>query len=225
MSTAGDASAATTSRSWVGRIASWPGTPWVGLLFRLALAGIFIYAGGVKVGHPDASVRAVTAYQVLPTDLERFVGYAVPGLEIALGLLLLVGLLTRVAAGTLVALLVVFLLGIAQAWARGLSIDCGCFGGGGAIDPAKTRYLQEILRDTGFLLMAAWLVVWPRTRLSLDGLGRATDDDLPDDDLLDDDLPDDDLPDDDLPDDDLRTAAPAPAGQHDADQPERDATA
>ena len=50
-----------------------------------------------------------------------------------------------------------------QAWARGLSIDCGCFGGGGAVDGGQTAYGRELLRDTGFLLLAGWLVVRPRT--------------------------------------------------------------
>lgn len=174
------------------RVAAWVATPFVGTLFRLVLAGVFLYAGAAKVGRPDASVRAVTAYRVLPTEAARIVGYALPGLEIALGLLLLVGLLTRAAAGTLAVLVVVFLIGIGQAWVRGLSIDCGCFGGGGAIDPAKTRYLQEVLRDAGLLLMALWLVLFPRTRLSVDAAGSLAghEEDLHGDDDTDDDTDD-----------------------------------
>ena len=52
--------------------------------------------------------------------------------------------------------------------ARGLSIDCGCFGGGGAVYPGHTAYVQEILRDTGFLVLAGWLILRPRTLLSID---------------------------------------------------------
>ena len=59
--------------------------------------------------------------------------------------------------------MLVFIAGVTQAWARGLSIDCGCFGGGGAVAPDQTAYGRELLRDAGFLLMAAWLVVRPRT--------------------------------------------------------------
>jgi hypothetical protein len=62
----------------------------------------------------------------------------------------------------------VFVVGVAQAWARGLSIDCGCFGGGGAVAPGDTAYLQELMRDTSFLVLAAWLIVRPRTLLSID---------------------------------------------------------
>jgi uncharacterized membrane protein YphA (DoxX/SURF4 family) len=86
-----------------------------------------------------------------------------PWLEIALGLLLLAGVATRVVAAVGAGLLLVFIAGVAQAWARGLSIDCGCFGGGGAVEPGQTTYGRELLRDAGFLLLAGWLVVRPRT--------------------------------------------------------------
>ena len=61
-----------------------------------------------------------------------------------------------------------FIIGISSAWARGLTIDCGCFGGGGTVAANQTKYAQEIARDTGLLLAAAFLVVWPGSRLSLD---------------------------------------------------------
>jgi hypothetical protein len=60
-------------------------------------------------------------------------------------------------------------VGIASAWARGLSIECGCFGGGGGpAEDAAAKYPWEIARDIGLLLLSGWLVVRPRTRWSLD---------------------------------------------------------
>ena len=67
----------------------------------------------------------------------------------------------------------VFIIGVASAWARGLSIDCGCFGGGGAVAPGHTRYVQEIVRDLGFIGLAVWLIRFPMSRLALDRSGRA----------------------------------------------------
>jgi hypothetical protein len=70
-------------------------------------------------------------------------------------------------------LLLVLIAAIVQSWARGLTIDCGCFGGGGQVSVGQTQYPQEIARDTGFFLLAVWLMVRPRTLFSLDGwLGR-----------------------------------------------------
>ena len=87
-----------------------------------------------------------------------------------LGLLLIVGLGTRVVAALSAVLFLAFIVGIASAWARGLQIDCGCFGGGGFRADATAQYPWEIARDVGLLLMSAYLVWQGRTRLALDNL-------------------------------------------------------
>jgi len=135
----------------------------VGTVARLGLAAVFLISGVLKAIDPDATYVAVRAYDVLPKAGVTLVAGILPWLEIVLGLLLLAGLATRVVAVASAGLLVVFIAGVVQAWARGLSIDCGCFGGGGAVDPGQTTYGLELLRDAGFLLMAAWLIVRPRT--------------------------------------------------------------
>jgi uncharacterized membrane protein YphA (DoxX/SURF4 family) len=140
----------------------------VGLVARLLLGGVMLVAGALKVTRPEVSARAVQAYQLLPFDLATYVGYGLPVLEVVLGALLVAGLFTRVAAVVSGVLLVAFIIGIASAWARGLSIDCGCFGEGGAIASSETRYLEEILRDVGLLLCAAWLAIRPHTAYSLE---------------------------------------------------------
>lgn len=146
----------------------------VGLVARLVLGGALLLAGGLKIGKPTGSARAVQAYDVMPFEMAKWVGYALPYIEVILGALLVLGLFTRVSAALGAALMVVFVIGIAQAWARGLTIDCGCFGGGGQVAEGQTKYGREILRDIGFVLCGAWLVWRPRSLASLDRhlLGR-----------------------------------------------------
>ncbi|WP_319461668.1 MauE/DoxX family redox-associated membrane protein [Micromonospora sp. RTP1Z1] len=153
------------------RAARWPAVrPWLGTAARLGLAAVWLIAGGAKVGDLAASGRAVNAYQVMPYDIATVVGAALPFVELALGALLLIGLATRLAAGVSAALLVIFITGIASAWSRGLSIDCGCFGSGGQLAAGRApSYLPEILRDLGFLALAGFLLIWPRTPFSVDG--------------------------------------------------------
>jgi len=150
--------------------------PWLGTAARLGLAAVWLLAGGSKVGDLAASGRAVNAYQIFPYDLSVVIGSALPFVEIALGLILLVGFATRLAAGISAFLLVIFIAGIASAWARGLSIDCGCFGSGGDLAAGQDpTYGTELLRDLGFLVLAGFLLVWPRTPVSVDAaLGRNT---------------------------------------------------
>lgn len=140
----------------------------VGLLLRLVLGGVILVAGLLKVGHLETSARSVRAYQLLNYDLAGYIGYALPILEVAIGVLLVLGLFTRFSASVGGFLMVVFIIGIASAWSRGLSIDCGCFGKGGTIDASQTQYPQEIARDVGLLACALWLMVRPRTAISLE---------------------------------------------------------
>ena len=84
------------------------------------------------------------------------------------GAALLLGLLTRPVAVVSALLFAAFVVGIAAAWARGLSIDCGCFGGGGFDADAAEKYPGEIARDVGLLALSLWLVVRPSSRFSLD---------------------------------------------------------
>jgi uncharacterized membrane protein YphA (DoxX/SURF4 family) len=145
----------------------------VGTLARFGLAAVWLVSGLLKAMDPDQTYVAVRAYDVLPEPGVEVVAALLPWIELAFGVLLLAGVGTRLVAALSAGLLVVFVAGVTQAWARGLSIDCGCFGGGGAVEPGETTYVQELLRDAGFLLMAGWLVVRPRTLLALDdGLER-----------------------------------------------------
>ncbi len=140
----------------------------VGLLARLGLGAVLIYAGAVKIPRPLTSERAVQAYEIFPMDLAGYIGIALPYLEVVLGVLLVLGLFTRVTAALSTLLMVAFIIGISQAWARGLTIDCGCFGGGGQIGAEETKYPQEIARDAAFALAGAWLWWRPRSLASLD---------------------------------------------------------
>jgi uncharacterized membrane protein YphA (DoxX/SURF4 family) len=142
--------------------------PWISTVVRLALGAVLLVAGGLKVIDPQTSVQAVKAYELLPAGLARLVGWGLPFVEIGIGLLLILGLLTRTAAIAAGALMVAFIAAVASAAARGLSIDCGCFGGGGAVAPGQTAYGAEIARDVGLLLAALWLAWQPRSRFALD---------------------------------------------------------
>ena len=142
--------------------------PWLTLLSRLILGGVLIVAGALKIGNLQKSAMSVRAYEMLPIWLANFFGYALPWVEIGIGALLILGVAVRImgALGTLIML--GFIIAIAQAWARGLSIDCGCFGGGGTIDPEDTKYLSTILRDIGFLALGVFLYFYPKGRFALD---------------------------------------------------------
>jgi uncharacterized membrane protein YphA (DoxX/SURF4 family) len=143
---------------------------WVGLVARLAVGVVWIVAGASKLLDPAQSVAAVRAYQLLPGELVQPVGQLLPVLEVVVGVMLVLGLLTRGAAVISSVLFTAFIVGIASAWARGLTIDCGCFGGGGYDPDAASKYPWELARDAALLLLSLLLIWLPSTRLSMDGL-------------------------------------------------------
>lgn len=136
---------------------------------RLVLGGVFIVSGALKVSDLAASGRSVVAYRLLPYSAATTVGAVLPFVEIGVGLLLVVGLATRLAAAVSVVLLVAFIVGIISVWSRGLRIDCGCFGSGGDLRAnQQPTYFSETIRDIALVAVAGFLVLRPRTRLSLD---------------------------------------------------------
>ena len=147
--------------------------PVITLLARLVLGGVLLSAGGLKVFKPTESANAVAAYKLMPTELAHLIGYALPWLEVAIGLLLILGIMVRPAAILSGLIMVVFIGAIASVWARGILIDCGCFGGGGEIDPSlasqvRRTYFIEIMRDLGLALTALYLYFFPYGKLSFE---------------------------------------------------------
>jgi len=147
--------------------------PWITLIFRLVLGGVLLAAGGLKVGKPTESANATAAFKILPTELAHLVGYALPWVEVAVGLLLIIGIMVRYSAIFSGLLMIVFAAAIASVWARGMLIDCGCFGGGGEIDPSlkaqvHRTYLTEIIRDVGLALMGLYLYFFPYGKFSVE---------------------------------------------------------
>ncbi len=160
-----------------GTAATWPRLqPWLSTLARLGLVAVWLISGIAKVVDLTASGRAVHAYELTPYDVSMLIGTILPFLELALALLLLVGLGTRPVAIVSAGLLLVFIAGLISAWAQGLSIDCGCFGGGGELAAGEDpQYGLKLARDVGFLALAGFLVLFPSSRFSLDrwlGVGR-----------------------------------------------------
>jgi uncharacterized membrane protein YphA (DoxX/SURF4 family) len=101
------------------------GLTWLYHFLRLALAGIFIYAGFIKLLDPQAFAHAIAQYDLVPEGLLPLVAVGLPALELLAGL----GLIGEVRGSlTIIAiLLLIFLVILGYAVGQNLDIDCGCF--------------------------------------------------------------------------------------------------
>ena len=145
--------------------------PWITFALRLIFGGVLLVAGAIKVTDPYGSATSVRAYQMLPVHLANFLGFVLPFAEIGLGIFLIVGIWVRFMAVASSILMIAFVIAISQAWVRGISLDCGCFGKGGLIDSGELpvwNYTIEIGRDILLALTGAYMFRYPNGKFGLD---------------------------------------------------------
>ncbi len=130
-------------------------------LARLVVAGALVTAGVLKAMNPPLFALDIEAFQVVPPRVAVLAAYYMPFLEIAAGLGLLLPWTRRGALLLAGGMLLGFTALLALAWARGLDVQCGCFGaashgGGGGV-------AWGILRNLGLLAAAGFLAWRERT--------------------------------------------------------------
>ena len=133
------------------------------LLTRLGLGGVLIYAGAVKVPEPTAFTNAIANFEILPHLGNQIVAYTLPWAEIAIGLMLICGLWLRVSAAMTVLMFLGFGGAVLFALARGLDIECGCFG---TDDYARVGF-SVLAIETGMIAAGVLVFIFPRQSLSL----------------------------------------------------------
>ena len=148
--------------------ASW--APWLLLL----AASVLLASGGLKLRDRAAFARAVDGFTVLPSPVRRAAG-AVPFVEVALGVLLLVasGALLTAATWVATALLLVFTVLVAATLARGERPACQCFGVAGTEPISAWTLTRNVALTLGFGALAAGVA--PGAGL-VGALGGASDD-------------------------------------------------
>jgi uncharacterized membrane protein YphA (DoxX/SURF4 family) len=133
---------------------SWLSHPTTGLVVRVVLACVFIFASLDKIKHPDSFAEAVYNYQLLPDVVVNLVAIWLPWLELVGGVLLLLGIWVQGSIVVLVGLMVVFLGALGVNMARGLDIHCGCF----ISDSADPITVRTLFRDSFFLFLGLYLL-------------------------------------------------------------------
>jgi uncharacterized membrane protein YphA (DoxX/SURF4 family) len=96
-------------------------------ILRLIIGGVFIYASWSKLLNPVDFGRFIRGYDIMPLFSISFLSIVIPFIEFISGLFLILGLLKRGSSFIIMCMLIFFLFALGQAYARGLSIDCGCF--------------------------------------------------------------------------------------------------
>ena len=127
------------------------------LLARLVLAGIFFVAGVAKLMDRPGSIQAMRDFGV-PSRLAAPVGIVLPLAEIAIAVLLLPTATARWGALGALALLLVFVGGIAYNLMRGKQPDCHCFGQLHSAPAGKSTLVRNglLAAVSAFVATAGW---------------------------------------------------------------------
>ena len=133
------------------------------LTLRILLGVVFIYAAISKASDPEGFARAIANYKLLPIFLINILALILPWIELCAGVLLVFGFLVKENSMILGGLLAVFVIAILISLARGLNIDCGCFG---TVGGTKVG-IQKILENIGLLLSAIILIKFESNSFTL----------------------------------------------------------
>jgi len=123
------------------------------MVLRLGVGGLFVWAGVLKALDPMAFLKSIENYQILPHAVALVAAFYLPYLEIFCGLGVIFKRLYAGALAILGCLTLVFLAALLSAWARGLDIDCGCFG----LGDGKAHYGVALARDLALLAAIGFL--------------------------------------------------------------------
>jgi len=130
---------------------------------RIILGFVFIFAAISKAAEPEVFAKAIYNYKLLPLFLINILAITLPWIELSAGLLLVFGVSVKENSAILSGMLLVFIIAIAISLARGLNIDCGCFG---TVDGSKVG-LMKILENVGLLLLGLILIMYDSKYFSI----------------------------------------------------------
>ncbi len=138
------------------------GHPGLTLVYRLVLGYVFLTYGLEKIFLSKDFAHNIMNYELMPHAWVNIAALVMPWVEVFAGLQLIVGLRVRSGALLSASMLVMFMMAISIAMARGLEINCGC-----SAHPEPVGF-PKLAEDTGFLVLSLLLFFFPDSWLSLE---------------------------------------------------------
>ncbi|MDH3216144.1 MAG: DoxX family membrane protein [Candidatus Krumholzibacteria bacterium] len=119
-------------------------------VLRVFLGVLMLYSSIHKAQNPDEFAIAIRGYKLLPVGFTNLFALFIAWSEAVAGIMLILGVMTRKAAGAVLILLAMFTFAIIATMVRGMVIDCGCFGSEGGHQTGTTLVIRNL-----FLIAAA----------------------------------------------------------------------
>ncbi len=126
-------------------------------LCQIAIGLIFAVAGMAKLGDLGAFAEQIHNFRIVPAATENLLALSLPWIEVVAALALVLNIRARSGAVVVTGLMAVFTVAVLAALARGLDIECGCFGTADASRVGLIKVGQNVV----MLLVAAIGTVRP----------------------------------------------------------------
>jgi uncharacterized membrane protein YphA (DoxX/SURF4 family) len=125
--------------------------PYILWLGRIVLAVLFLWAAWGKISDPQGFARALWNYRMIPEPVIPILAIGMPIFEALAAIAILLPPIQKGGSLVLLGLLGVFIVALGSALARGLDVDCGCFGEG-----SSTVSPLLIVRNVALGAVALW---------------------------------------------------------------------
>jgi len=132
-------------------------------VLRIFLGGMFLYSSLHKIQGPKEFAFAIRLYEMLPLGLTNLFALSLAWSEAVAGIMLIMGVMTRKAAGAVFLMLVMFTVAIVSTMIRGMAIDCGCF----SSDGGHPTSAPLVIRNLFLITAAAMVVLFDRGKWSI----------------------------------------------------------
>ncbi|MFL5732319.1 MAG: MauE/DoxX family redox-associated membrane protein [Chloroflexia bacterium] len=134
-------------------------SPYFLLFARLCLGGVFIMSSIGKLLDQPGTAANLSRYPFLSVPMRRLIARVFPYIELVVGVLLVLGLFTRLAAVVSVGLYLVFTGLIAYDLSKGQDTSCHCFG----------KFSEEKLTPMAVVRNVALIVLAVLVAVAFDG--------------------------------------------------------
>lgn len=131
------------------------------LILRLIVGAFFVYASLDKLMNQEEFSKAIYNYKFLPAEFINIFAIVMPYVEFIAGVFLMLGIYKRGSSFLIIFLLIIFIIALTQAYARGLDINCACF----SLESSgeKSDIFQRIIED--ILLLTASIIIYIKSKI------------------------------------------------------------
>jgi uncharacterized membrane protein YphA (DoxX/SURF4 family) len=127
---------------------------WIGWLLGLVPAGVLLYAAFLKGLDPTLFAEQIAAHKITPAAWSPALAHFFIGVELLLGVALVLRLWPRLTHLGFVALMLGFIATTSIAWASGNARECGCFGRAAARGP------KAVIIEDAMLIVVSLVCLW-----------------------------------------------------------------